>query len=157
VATASNSPAEPPAAQPTDEHALRGLRVLVVEDNPVNMLLAETLLSTWGVEVVQAYDGRQAIDAVERGGHFDLVLMDVHMPVMSGHQATVELRKRFSKDELPIVALTAAALASEQAQSLALGMNDFVTKPFDAARLRSVLVEATAGRRRAASAQGASL
>jgi PAS domain S-box-containing protein len=131
------------------EDALRGVRVLVVEDNPVNMLLAETLLTNWGVEVEQAHDGKQAVEAVERGGRYDVVLMDVHMPVMSGHQATVELRKRYSKDELPIVALTAAALASEQAQSLALGMNDFISKPFDAARLRSVLVQLTAHRRRA--------
>jgi PAS domain S-box-containing protein len=140
------SPAAPPLG---DEDALRGLRVLVVEDNPVNMLLAETLLANWGVEVVQAHDGRQAIEAVGRGGRFDVVLMDVHMPVMSGHEATARLRQRFDKDELPIVALTAAALASEQEQSLALGMNDFITKPFDAMRLRGVLVQLAARRQRA--------
>jgi PAS domain S-box-containing protein len=127
---------------------LQGARVLVVEDNPVNMLIAETLLANWGVEVVQATDGRQAIEAVERErGRFDAVLMDVHMPVMSGHEATVELRKRYGADELPIIALTAAALASEQQQSLALGMNDFIAKPFDAARLRELLVYWTARRR----------
>ena len=126
---------------------LGGLRVLLVEDNPVNMLIAETLLRNWGVEVVQAHDGRQALAAVERDGRFDAVLMDVHMPVMSGHEATIELRKRHKKEELPIVALTAAALASEQQQSLAIGMNDFITKPFDAERLRSVLAEVTAPRR----------
>jgi CheY-like chemotaxis protein len=78
---------------------------------------------------------------VEReGGAFDVVLMDVHMPVMSGHEATRELRRRWSKDELPIVALTAAALMSEQEQSLSLGMNDFIAKPFDAERLKSALL-----------------
>jgi CheY-like chemotaxis protein len=122
--------------------------VLLVEDNPVNMLIAETLLANWGVEVVQATDGRQAVEAVERErGRIDAVLMDVHMPVMSGHEATVELRKRYGADELPIIALTAAALASEQQQSLALGMNDFIAKPFDAARLRELLVRWTAHRR----------
>jgi PAS domain S-box-containing protein len=138
------------AAADTDA-GLEGTRVLLVEDNPVNMLIAETLLANWGVEVVQATDGRQAVDAVEReGGRFDAVLMDVHMPVMSGHEATVELRKRYSPDELPIIALTAAALASEQQQSLALGMNDFIAKPFDAARLRELLIRWTARRRAAA-------
>jgi CheY-like chemotaxis protein len=70
------------------------------------------------------------------------------MPVMSGHEATAELRRRYSPDDLPIVALTAAALASEQEQSLALGMNDFISKPFDAERLRDVLLKVTARRRR---------
>ena len=71
-------------------------------------------------------------------------------PVMSGHEATIELRKQHCKEDLPIVALTAAALASEQEQSLAIGMNDFISKPFDAERLRSVLLQVTAHRRRAA-------
>jgi len=65
--------------------------------------------------------------------------MDVQMPVMGGHQATRELRKRFSSTELPIVALTAAALVSERDEALAAGMNDFLTKPVDAPRLRQTL------------------
>jgi PAS domain S-box-containing protein len=141
----------PPAAVAQPAHGpardLQGLRVLLVEDNPVNLLIAETFLKTWGVEVEQAHDGAQAIAAVERAqGRFDAVLMDVHMPVMSGHEATIELRKRYDKDELPIVALTAAALASEQQQSLAAGMNEFISKPFDATRLRDVLLKVTAAR-----------
>ncbi|MCX8115621.1 MAG: response regulator, partial [Burkholderiaceae bacterium] len=145
----ANAPAATAAAAAADANdALEGARVLLVEDNPVNMLIAETLLGNWGVEVVQATDGRQAVEAVERErGRFDAGLMDVHMPVMSGHEATVELRKRYMADELPIIALTAAALASEQQQSLALGMNDFVAKPFDAARLRELLIRWTAHRR----------
>lgn len=142
------APAAAPVGSPP--HDLQGLRVLLVEDNPVNSLIAETFLKNWGVQVEQASDGAQAIAAVERAqGRFDAVLMDVHMPVMSGHQATIELRKRYRKDELPIVALTAAALASEQQQSLDAGMNDFVAKPFDAQRLREVLLKVTAGRARA--------
>ncbi len=148
LARADAPPAAAPSARPDDDAALEGARVLLVEDNPVNMLIAETLLANWGVEVVQATDGRQAVEAVEReDGRFDAVLMDVHMPLMSGHEATVELRKRFGADELPIIALTAAALASEQQASLALGMNDFIAKPFDAARLRELLIRWTAHRR----------
>ena len=130
------------------ESDLTGLRMLVVEDNPVNMLIVDTLLKSWGVVVEQATDGSQAIAAVDRAGGFAAVLMDVHMPIMSGHEATRELRKRYAKEDLPIVALTAAALASEQAQSLALGMNDFVSKPFDAKRLLNVLLQVTAHRRK---------
>jgi CheY-like chemotaxis protein len=144
-----------PAPPPGDASSrdLAGLRVLLVEDNPVNMLIAETLLRNWQVEVAQAHDGAQAVAAVEAaGGAFDAVLMDVHMPVMSGHEATATLRKRYSKQDLPIVALTAAALASEQAQSLAIGMNEFITKPFDATRLREVLLQVTAHRRQPAGA-----
>jgi PAS domain S-box-containing protein len=122
---------------------LQGTCVLLVEDNPVNMMIAAATLAQWGVHVEEARDGRMAIDAVEaaarRGRPFDLVLMDVQMPVMSGHEATLELRKAWSADALPIVALTAAALVSERDHALAAGMNDFLTKPIDTARLRHVV------------------
>ncbi|HXF47205.1 MAG TPA: PAS domain S-box protein, partial [Burkholderiaceae bacterium] len=142
------APTTPPAEPKGEAYDdLRGRRVLLVEDNPVNCLIAETFLRNWGVEVEQAHDGAQAIAAVERAqGRFDAVLMDVHMPVMSGHEATIELRKRYDRDELPIIALTAAALASEQQQSLAAGMNEFISKPFDAQRLRDVLAKVIGAR-----------
>ncbi len=123
---------------------IQGARVLMVEDNPVNMMISVALLEQWGAVVEQAQDGLAAIEAVTRaheGGHpFDLVLMDVQMPGMSGHEATRELRKRFPPTELPIVALTAAALVSERDEALAEGMNDFLTKPIDPHRLRATLV-----------------
>jgi len=98
--------------------------------------------------VTPATNGHEAIDAVERGGAaFDVVLMDVQMPVMGGHEATAELRQRYSKEELPIVALTAAALVSEREQSLAVGMNDFIAKPIEAERMVEVLLRVTVGRR----------
>jgi PAS domain S-box-containing protein len=138
------------AAPARDERPLQGLRVLLVEDNAVNMLIAEQLLVHWGAEVTQATDGRQAIEAIDgAGGAFDAVLMDVHMPEMGGHEATAELRQRYTKEELPIVALTAAALVSEREQSLAVGMNDFIAKPIEADRMVEVLLRVTAGRRAA--------
>ena len=122
---------------------LQTARILLVEDNPVNMMIAAATLAQWGVDVVEARDGRMAIAAVEAaardGRPFDLVLMDVQMPVMSGHEATLELRKTWSADQLPIIALTAAALVSERELALASGMNDFLTKPIDAPKLRHVL------------------
>jgi PAS domain S-box-containing protein len=124
--------------------SLAGAWVLMVEDNPVNMLIAAALLEQWGVRVEQAVDGRQAVTAVQRraqqGRLFDAVLMDVQMPVMSGHEATRVLRRDYSAEQLPIIALTAAALVSEREQALGAGMNDFLTKPIDAGRLHQALV-----------------
>ena len=125
---------------------ISGTRVLMVEDNAVNMMIAVALLEQWGVEVSQAGDGQQAVElveqAVERGRPFDVVLMDVQMPGMSGHEATRLLRRHHPAGRLPIIALTAAALVSERDHALAAGMNDFLTKPIDAARLRNTLVRA---------------
>ncbi len=141
-------PVAAPATGPADDDAgelerLGRARILLVEDNPVNMMVAAATLAQWGVEVAEARDGRSAIEAVEAaaraGRPFDLVLMDVQMPFMSGHEAAVELRKAWSASALPIIALTAAALVSERDQALAAGMNDFLTKPIDAARLRRTL------------------
>jgi CheY-like chemotaxis protein len=78
---------------------------------------------------------------------FDAVLMDVQMPVMSGHEATRVLRRDYSAEQLPIIALTAAALVSEREQALAAGMNDFLTKPIDPDRLRQALLRCVAARR----------
>lgn len=125
------------------EHPLAGRRVLMVEDNPVNMTIAVALLEQWGVEVAQADDGAAAIAAVETaaaaGRPFDAVLMDVHMPGMSGHEATRRLRATPAGARLPIIALTAAALTSERAEALEAGMSGFLTKPIDARRLHDTL------------------
>jgi PAS domain S-box-containing protein len=127
-----------------DGSPLAGARVLMVEDNPVNMMIGVALLEQWGVKVTQAETGKQAIEAVEeaiaRGHPFDAVLMDVQMPEMSGHEATRVLRETHDARTLPIIALTAAALVSEREQALAAGMNDFLTKPIDAQRLRQTLM-----------------
>jgi PAS domain S-box-containing protein len=133
------------ARSPTPpQEALHGLRVLIAEDHPVNMLIAVAQLEQWGMEVSQASDGRQAIEAVlaaaSVGKPFDIVLMDVQMPVMGGHDATRELRKHHSAEQLPIVALTAAALVSERDDAFAAGMNDFLTKPIDTPKLHQTLL-----------------
>lgn len=124
--------------------------MLLVEDNPVNQLIAQTLLADWGMVVHCAENGRAAIAAVEQAAAadagFEIVLMDVHMPEMNGCDATIALRRQFTADALPIIALTAAALSDEKARCLAAGMNDFVTKPMEAATLREALVRQLAGR-----------
>ena len=130
-------------ALPGAADELSGMRVLMVEDNAVNMLIAVALLEQWGIEVTQAANGLQAIALVEQQAAlerpFDLVLMDVQMPVMGGHDATRRLRQTHDAQALPIVALTAAALTSERNEALASGMNDFLTKPIDAQRLHDTL------------------
>ena len=122
---------------------LRGTRVLMAEDNPVNMMIVVAMLELWGVQVEQAEDGRAAVDAVQAaaraGRPFDVVVMDVQMPIMGGHEAARELRRHFDAATLPILALTAAALVSERDEALAAGMNDFLTKPIDAGKLRHAL------------------
>ena len=128
-----------PAAQ-----SLAGMRVLMVEDNAVNMLIAVAMLQSWGVQVTQAHDGRQAIaavqDSVTEGRPFHAVLMDVQMPEMSGHEATRALRRLDPGKDLPIVALTAAALVTERDEALNAGMDDFLTKPIDADKLHATLL-----------------
>ena len=140
------APAHAPAGTETealDIEQLHGARVLMVEDNPVNMMIAVAMLEHWGVRVAQAFDGRSAVDAVHAaardGEPFDAVVMDVQMPVMGGHEAARELRRHYGADALTIVALTAAALVSERDEALAAGMDDFLTKPIDAPKLRHTL------------------
>jgi len=141
---ASARTAQPPVPEPGNERPLQGARVLMVEDNPVNMMIAVAMLERWGVNVAQAEDGREAVAAVqqaaEAGQPFDAVLMDVQMPVMSGHEATRALRGIAAGQTLPIIALTAAAMVAEREEALRSGMNDFLSKPIDAAKLRSTLL-----------------
>ncbi len=130
---------------PGEISRLYGARVLMVEDNPVNMMIAVAMLEHWGVLVAQAFDGRAAVNAVHaavrEGRPFDAVLMDVQMPVMGGHEAARELRLHYSAKALPIIALTAAALVSERQEAFASGMNDFLTKPIDAPKFRDTLAQ----------------
>ena len=147
---ASNIDAVPQDSQPGDLDSLRGARVLVAEDNPVNMLIVVAQLEQWGIEVVQAVDGGLAVDAVLRaaasGRPIDLVLMDVQMPQESGHSAARRLREHFGPIRLPIIALTAAALLTERDAARQAGMCDFLTKPIDAQRLRRTLARHLAHR-----------
>jgi CheY-like chemotaxis protein len=119
------------------------MRVLVAEDNPVNMMISVAMLEHWGAVTAQAGDGEQAVRAVreaaQAGRPYDVVLMDLQMPRMDGFAATRALRQDFDAATLPIIALTAAALVSEREQGRAAGMTDFVTKPIDADRLQAAL------------------
>ncbi|MET4076558.1 response regulator [Hymenobacter sp. UYCo722] len=118
-----------PGAGPWRE-ALRGRRVLLVEDNAFNRLLARVTLEQAGLDVSEAEDGAEAVAAVRAAApSFDAVLMDVHMPVLNGYEATAVLRAEFGPG-LPIIALTANATSGERAKCLAAGMSDYLSKPF---------------------------
>ena len=120
----------PTAPQPTPDARLGG-RILLAEDNEINALLATTILEEAGFSVEAVVNGAEAIDAARRGG-FDLILMDVQMPVLDGLQATREIRTLGGPaGAVPIVALTANAMRSDQDICLDAGMNDFVSKPLD--------------------------
>jgi len=115
-------------------------RVLLVEDNPINQAVAERMLQRVGLNVAVARDGRAAVEAM-RERTFDLVLMDVQMPVMDGMDATRAIRVREASQAVhtPIVALTANAMPQEREQCLAAGMDDFLPKPFSSAQLHQLL------------------
>ncbi len=111
------------------EETRRRMNVLLVEDNPVNQQVAATMLRKRGHHVTIAANGRLAVSAVQAGG-FDVVLMDIQMPVLDGIGATKEIRADERFRDLPIVALTAHALHQERDHFFAAGMNGFVPKPF---------------------------
>ncbi|HJV23260.1 MAG TPA: response regulator [Holophagaceae bacterium] len=124
---------------PEDLASLKGVRVLLVEDNDFNQQVATELLGMVGVEVGIAANGQEALDRI-RTGSYDAVLMDLQMPVMDGYEATVQLRRWHAPSELPIVAMTAHALIRERERCLGIGMNDYLTKPVDPAELYAVLL-----------------
>ena len=121
---------------------LRGGRVLLVEDNALNQQVALELLEAAGLVVDVETDGRAALDRLVAGPRppvHDLVLMDLQMPVMDGYEATRAIRATPGLANLPIVAMTAHALAEERQRCLEAGMNDCVTKPVDPERLMAVV------------------
>ncbi len=120
------------------------LRVLLAEDNPINQRVARGLLEQLGHQVVLVDDGRQALEQLARTS-FDVVLMDCHMPVMDGFEATRALRAREGTAHQPIVALTAASLPEEQARCLACGMDAVLLKPVQRDELRALLARFTPG------------
>jgi len=126
-------------AQPSGAR-LAGLRLLVVEDNLNNQQVARELLEDEGAEVQLAGNGQIAVEAVAAADPpFDVVLMDLQMPVMDGFTATARIRQDLRKTHLPIVAMTANAMATDREACLAAGMNDHVGKPFDLNHLVQVL------------------
>jgi len=137
--------AAPGVASRDPEAKLRGLKVLLVEDNALNRRLACELLADAGIVFDVAENGEEAVAQVERAT-YQAVLMDVQMPVMDGYAATRSIRKNAAHASLPIIAMTANARDEDRAECLASGMNDVVTKPIDVAVLLGALMRWTTPR-----------
>ncbi|MGZ4466515.1 MAG: response regulator [Nocardioides sp.] len=132
----------PPAPVPAPESAVpaMGVRVLVVEDNQVNQLVAIGLLESLGCAVDVANDGAEAVEMLARPHEYAAVLMDCRMPRLDGFDATRAVRAHEpAGHRVPIIAMTASALEGERERCLAAGMDDFLTKPVDAAELERVI------------------
>jgi two-component system sensor histidine kinase/response regulator len=122
-----------------DRGKIRGARVLLAEDNEINQQVAQEMLEKAGLVVSIANNGEEAVQRV-KAEVYDAVLMDIQMPVMGGFEATQEIREDGRFKDLPIIAMTAHAMAGDREKSLAAGMNDHVTKPIDPEELFSALV-----------------
>jgi len=118
------------------------LNVLVVDDNQINRILVNKVLKKWGTTVDFAENGQEAVNKVETNKNYDVVLMDVHMPIMGGLEATQIIRAKPEAyfQQLPIVALTASMLSNEVNEMTKSGMNDFILKPFEPKTLYDKLI-----------------
>lgn len=120
---------------------LKGARVLVVEDNPINQQVSRELLEGWGAEVRLADGGEEALRVLQGPeSDFDVIMMDLQMPGMDGFEATRRIRTELKNTTIPIIAVTANAMERERQQCLAAGMNDHVPKPIEPDRLLSTLL-----------------
>ena len=132
---------EPKAIASTVLDKLHGARILLVEDNKINQLVAMEMMQEMGLQVTITDNGEEAIEMVKKD-HFDAVLMDIQMPGLDGHQTTAQIRRdaHANASQLPIIAMTANAMESDRQKALEAGMNDYVSKPVDVSKLASVLL-----------------
>ncbi|MBP5774969.1 MAG: response regulator [Clostridiales bacterium] len=124
---------------------LSGHRVLLAEDNQLNRILAENILQSAGLEVEIANDGSEAVEKMKSAaaGYYDLILMDIQMPVMDGYEATRQIRALEDKDKasIPIVAVTANAFEEDRQVAMDAGMNGHLAKPYDVPAIMKTLKE----------------
>ena len=127
--------------------SIRGLHILLVEDNELNMEIAEFLIQNEGATVTKAWDGQQAVTLFAKSapGEFDAILMDVLMPVMNGYEATRQIRAldRADAKMIPIIAMTANAFTEDRLKSKEAGMDEHITKPIDSKLLVKVIAALT--------------
>jgi CheY-like chemotaxis protein/HPt (histidine-containing phosphotransfer) domain-containing protein len=136
-----SQPASPALGAQSD---VRGVRLLLADDNAVNRKVASRMLEHVGVEVACVTSGREALEALQ-DGHFDVVLMDCQMPVMDGYEATRLLRQSdgiYGDPHIPVIALTAHVMDRDRDKCRAAGMDDYVSKPVDAGLLQDAIARA---------------
>jgi len=149
TAAAAAAPAGQSDREPDREHVAApsdipqadyaGARVLVVDDDLRNLLALTPLLESWNIEVAAAGDGREALETLHEDSNFDMVLMDLMMPLLDGFETIRAIRADPRLPALPVVALTARAAADDRNRALACGANEFVSKPVEPAQLKAVL------------------
>ena len=127
------------------EASIRGLHVLLAEDNELNMEIAEFLLQNEGADVTRAWNGQEVVEIFKksRSGEFDVILMDIMMPVMNGYEATKRIRSMDREDAktIPIIAMTANAFTEDRLKAKKAGMNEHIAKPVDVKLLVKVIHE----------------
>ena len=125
------------------EKSIKGLHILLAEDNELNMEIAEFMLQNEGADVTKAWNGQEAVSLFEksRAGEFDVILMDIMMPVMNGYDATKTIRSLDREDakEVPIIAMTANAFTEDRIRAKEAGMDEHIAKPVDAKLLVKVI------------------
>ena len=127
------------------EKTIKGLHILLAEDNELNMEIAEFMFQNEGAEVTKAWNGLEAVEIFEksRPGEFDVILMDIMMPVMNGYNATKRIRSMDREDakEIPIIAMTANAFTEDRIRAKEAGMDEHISKPVDGNLLVKVIHE----------------
>ena len=122
-----------------------GKRVLVAEDNELNREILKEVLVDYGLLVEEAANGREAVEAVKRNepSYYDFILMDIEMAVMDGYEATAKIRSLPNRirANIPIVALTVNTIPEDRERAISIGMDDFIAKPANSARLLRSLVK----------------
>ena len=123
--------------------SIKGLNVLLVEDNELNMEIAEFIIQSEGAVVTKAWNGQEAVEIYKksRAGEFDLILMDIMMPIMNGYEATKMIRSLDREDakKIPIIAMTANAFTEDRIRAKEAGMDEHVAKPIDVELLVKVI------------------
>ena len=134
------------------EVSILGLHILLAEDNELNMEIAEFLLQNEGAVVTKAWNGQEAVEIFEKSGsgEFDVILMDIMMPVMNGYEATKLIRSLDREDarKIPIVAMTANAFTEDRMRAKEAGMDEHISKPFDVKLLLKVIHKLTENRQK---------
>ena len=130
------------------EKSIKGLHILLAEDNELNMEIAEFMLQNEGADVIKAWNGQEAVELFRKSepGEFDVILMDIMMPVMNGYEATKMIRSLDREDakEVPIIAMTANAFTEDRIRAKEAGMNEHVAKPVDVELLMKVIYSGSA-------------
>ena len=134
------------------EKSIKGLHILLAEDNELNMEIAEFMLQNEGADVTKAWNGQEAVELFRKSkpGEFDVILMDIMMPVMNGYEATKLIRSLDREDarKIPIVAMTANAFTEDRMRAKEAGMDEHISKPFDVKLLLKVIHKLTENRQK---------